>query len=802
MSRPRVSLRHGTLFAVVAAMTTWITLLTWSGFAEDYGEYLGPLLTLGLLLTLLGAVLRWLRFPVLAVPLVQLLVVALVLVATYGNSKGAGHLPTPHAVRDTIGAFADATHSAGLYAAPIPQNVPSIAPLLVACGAVAVVMVDLLAVGLGRVPLSGLALLMVYTLPVTVWGNHISWLVFVLSAAGFLFMLFLREDERFSQWGRQITGNPNESDPGGFGVRTGSARGNALAMGSAATAAAVLLPVLIPTLDLSLFENGNGPGSGDGVTIVNPMTDLRRDLKQGRDVDLVTMTTDQSNPGYLRFAVLTSFNGQEWTTGNRSIPDSQIAHGQALPPPLGVDATVARTTYSVDYQTTDEFQSHWLPVPAPAAKVNAPGVWKYDVSTMDFLAGDNDLFASDLSYTATGVDLDLTAEQLVSAGQAPGTLLATYTKLPSDVPQIARQLAFDVTAGQQTDFQRAVALQDWFRGPGEFTYSLDAPSGSGSQDLESFLTEGPDGRTGFCEQFASAMAVMARILGIPARVAVGFLHPDRKSDGSYVYSSHDLHAWPELYFQGAGWVRFEPTPGGRTGQAPGYTLGNLPTANPTQLPSSNASGSQEPSRGLSDSASASGDAGAHGAGGTGGGIPWVPVFIGLLGLVLLGLLLMVPRTLRQVRRESRWRSGTAEAAWAELRDSATDLGKAWPPGRSPRATGDILAEGFAAAGEVVRPVHGRDTSPEATAALDRLVRAVEIERYAPRPLEVTAEELRIDVATCVTALRNGVSERSRRRADWLPSSVGRSRNRNAREDMGDVESSTEQDQVVEHVGRR
>jgi len=801
MSRPRVSLRHGLLFAVVVAMTTWFTLFTWRGFAVDYGEYLGPLLLFGLLLTLVGAALRWLRVPVLAVPVAQLLLTALVLVAMYGGREGGGPLPTPRSVRSTVETFADAVHTAATYPDPIPFDVPSVAPLLIACGAVAVILVDLAAGGLGRVPLSGLALLMVYTLPVTVWGSRISWWVFVLSASGFMLMLFLREDERFSQWGRQITGDPTDGDPGGFGVRTGSARSNALSVGSVATVAALFVPLLVPSLDLELPGTGNGPGSGDSVAIVNPMTDMVRDLKQGVDYDLITLTTDEPNPGYLRFAVLTNFNGNQWTTGNRTIPDEQVAGGQQLPPPLGVDNGVPRTTYSASYQTSNDFGFKWLPVPAPAAEVTAPGVWKYDVSTMDFLSTE---FASNLTYSATGIDLELTPEMLISAGPPPGTLLTEYTTLPSGVPEIAETEAFAVTAGQTTDFGRAVALQDWFRNAGGFTYSLDATPGNGSQDLEAFLTEGPDGRTGYCEQFASAMTVMARILGIPARVAVGFLRPYQVGEDIYIYSARDLHAWPELYFQGAGWVRFEPTPGGpggRTGRAPDYTLGGLPTGGPSGLPSSNATLTEDPTRGASDSASRSDSANdGAGAAGSGSGFPWLPVLVGAVSLIVLAVLLMVPRTLRRVRRESRWHAGTAEAAWAELRDAAIDLGVVWPPGRSPRATGDIVGEQFAATGDVARPVRGRDTNPVAAEALDRLVHAVEMERYAPRAHGLPPEELRADVTACVEALRSGVSERSRRRADYLPISLTQGRGKGPTQ-VSDVESSTDQDQVVEHVGR-
>ncbi len=798
MSRPRVSLRHGILFAVVSALTTWLTLVTWSGFADNYVTYLQPLLLLSLTLMLLGAGLRWLRWPVLAIPLAQLVVTCLVLVAMYGNGEGAGHLPTPAAVSDTIGAFRDAVLSARSYAAPIPSAAPSVAPLLLACGAAAIIAVDLLAASFGRVPLSGLVLLTVYTLPVTVWGRSISWLVFVLVAAGFMSMLFLREDERFSQWGRQITGDPSASGPTGFGVRTGSARGNALAVGGSATVAALVLPFLIPTLDLQLFGGGNGPGPGNSVTIINPMTDLRRDLRQGPDIALLTVRTPV-DPSYLRYAVLTSFNGSDWSTGNRSIPEEQSADGQPLPTPLGVDSDVRETTYEASYRSTEAFNSSWLPVPFPAAAVDAPGSWKYDLSTMDFVSPDK---VNDLTYSATGIRLEPTREQLDSTRTAPDEITETFTKLPVVVPRIVGDLAEEVTAGRATDFERAVMLQDWFRGPGDFTYSLDAPAGNGLDDLESFLTNGPDGRTGYCEQFASAMAVMARTLGIPARVAVGFLRPDEVGPDTYEFSTRDLHAWPELYLQGAGWVRFEPTPGGVSGNAPAYTQGDLPPVAPSESASASASDSSAPGDGSSVTARERPEPRTD-AGSTGGdgGFPLLEVMLGLLGLLLLGVLVMLPRTVRRLRREARWRTGTAEAAWAELRDAATDLAIPWSIGRSPRATGSKLADHFAAPSDLARPPRGHDTNPEAREALARLVGAVEVERYAPRSLEVAPGELRDDVTTCVVALRNGVGERGRRRAEWLPRSWWKRAQDGPGVTSGDIESAGSTERVTESAGR-
>ncbi|HEY3016749.1 MAG TPA: DUF3488 and transglutaminase-like domain-containing protein [Nocardioides sp.] len=801
MSRPRLSLRHGVAFAVVGGMTTWVTMLPWGGFAEDSGPYLGVLLMLGLTLGATGAALRWLRVPLFLVPVAQALVVCVVLLGKYGGPDSGAPFPTPKAIQDTLHAFSQALASADRYAAPIPLNVPTVAPLIILSGAIALILVDLLAGALGRVPLSGLVLLMLYSLPVTVWDSHISWWIFCMSAGGFMFMLFLREDERFSQWGRAITGEAE--DPTGFGVRTGTARTNAFAMGAAATAAALALPILVPTLHFEVFDRGNGPGGGNDVTIVNPMADLRRDLRQGKDVPVLTLRTDQNNPSYLRYSVLTNFDGNQWTTGNRTIPDSQMADGHDLPLPEGLSNAVPRTSFTADYQTTNDFHSEWLPVPTPATNVKAPNIWKYDLTTLDFISAD-DKDATNLHYTASGLDLDIEAETLAAAGRAPALILGEYATTDG-IPDSVRSLAFDIIDGQTTDYGRAVTLQDWFwkspeDGGGGFTYSTAVAPGNGGDDIEAFLTDGPGGRTGYCEQFASAMAIMARAVGIPARVAVGLLAPDQVGPDTYVFSTHDLHAWPELYFDGVGWVRFEPTPGGRNSvnsHRPAYTQGDISNITPSSLPTANPSSGDTAPKGNSPSARPS-SLDSQGAGKDAGSFPWLTVLLVLVGVAILVALMLVPRTVRRVRRESRWHAGTAESAWAELLDAATDLGVVWPPGRSPQATAAILAEHFAAAGDLARPVHGPGTNPDADQALARLVHAVEVERYAPRPLEVSAEALRADVLACVEAMRCGVPERTRRRADWLPSSL-RSRRAQVRAQTSEVEAGS--DQVVEHVGR-
>ena len=109
-----------------------------------------------------------------------------------------------------------------------------------------------------------------------------------------------------------------------------------------------------------------------------------------------------------------------------------------------------------------------------------------------------------------------------------------------------------------------MALQRWFTESGKFTYSLNVHQPDTAKALIDFLTKD---RQGYCQQFAFAMAVLARLLDIPSRVAVGYTEGSPIGHDRWDVRTSDAHAWPELYFQGAGWLRFEPTPSGSDGQA-------------------------------------------------------------------------------------------------------------------------------------------------------------------------------------------------------------------------------------------
>src|SRR5439155_15660686 len=137
----------------------------------------------------------------------------------------------------------------------------------------------------------------------------------------------------------------------------------------------------------------------------------------------------------------------------------------------------------------------------------------------------------------------------------PTRVAGRYLALPPEFPDSVRRLAFQVTATGTSQYEKALLLQDWFRG--NFRYDERVNFGEGNGALLRFL----QARRGFCQQFAGTYGAMARAIGLPTRVAVGFTsgHPD--DAGVLHVLNRDAHAWPEVYLAGYGWVRFEPTPG-------------------------------------------------------------------------------------------------------------------------------------------------------------------------------------------------------------------------------------------------
>jgi len=221
------------------------------------------------------------------------------------------------------------------------------------------------------------------------------------------------------------------------------------------------VPLFVPTLDLHLLDGGRGPGGGSAITIRNPMTDLRRDLTQGQDIPLLRVTTDDPHPDYLRISVLNRFSDNEWSSGDRDVPTNNLPDGP-MPALVGVASTVRRIEYHYDVSVTSDFSSTWLPTQAPISQIVATGDWRYDDSTMDFIAGDKGLTTAGMAYSMTGVDLTLNAADMARAPSSSGLVSRDYVQLPPGLPTLVRTLANEVTRDAPSRFEKAVALQDWF----------------------------------------------------------------------------------------------------------------------------------------------------------------------------------------------------------------------------------------------------------------------------------------------------------------------------------------------------
>jgi transglutaminase-like putative cysteine protease len=747
------SLPHQLRVAGIAMLAGWATVLSWRVLTADFAEVGVPLLFIGVVIAGGGALARWSRLPAAAIVAGQVVVGALLVLGTTTGSP----FPTPDNVDAFRVALDAALESSRNYAAPVQASVPPVHPLLLIGGTLVVVLVDAVACTLRRAPVAGLVLLTAYTLPVAVTGEAVSWWLFSVVAGLFLTLVFLQHSDHVTSWGRAADG-----ETGSFSVRTGAIGNTALALGAVSIALALVVPVAVPTMSMSVFD-GNGPGTRE-VEVKDPTLDLERNLSRGEDIDLLTVTTSGSRPTYLRLSVLARFNGETWTPGDREIPDTQTATGP-LPPLDGVATDVRRRESKYDVRI-GPFDSSWLPTTALTTQIAANTDWRYDVNTRDFIAAREDVSTAGLTYDFTGVELDYDPDSMNSAVSGAGTVAGIFSEVPPSLSNEIRRQAASVTADGPTRFQKAQLLQQWFREDGDFRYdrAQAASAGSGDANLMAFLED----RSGYCKQFAAAMAIMARVVGIPSRVAVGFLEPERSTSGAWVFSAHDLHAWPELYFPGSGWVRFEPTPQARAGQVPDYTTADFAPVTEAPSPSVSRSAQQLPERGASPSA----DAGS--ADEDTSSVPWVPLLAGLLGLAVVALLLLTPRLVRAARRRRRM-AGDIEDLWVELRDVARDLGHAWPVGRSPRQAGEwlgrLLAPPVAGSERADRPRRGRDQAPEAAAALDRLVRVLEHSRYSREPETFTAERFAGDAQVVEAALAAGVTPREVRRATWWPTSV-------------------------------
>ncbi|GAB3898960.1 hypothetical protein GCM10029964_084210 [Kibdelosporangium lantanae] len=257
----------------------------------------------------------------------------------------------------------------------------------------------------------------------------------------------------------------------------------------------------------------------------------------------------------LRLVALADYTGATWRAASLYGPVG------AVPPPDLPDGTKTSTT---DLEiTVNGLVGTWLPTAGRTTATSADAVVDPDSGSLAMPAG----VTPGLHYTVKSTVDDPGDDVLRTATVPSGTTARRYLALP-ELPYSLAEYARRTVANARTPFEQAVAIEEVVRNGRRAV--VDAPVGSSYARLETFLfgTGGPAGaNVGTAEQFASAFAVLARAVGLPTRVVVGFRPVSAGPDGIATVLGRDATAWPEVYFDRWGWVAFDPVSGNESGSS-------------------------------------------------------------------------------------------------------------------------------------------------------------------------------------------------------------------------------------------
>ncbi len=737
------------LISAAVGLAVLLCTISLNGIIDNRAWVPGVLTTVPVVLLAMSLA-RSLRLPALLAPVPGVLALIAALTAQFSpNANALGFIPNQATFQYLPLLISRAESTIMSQVAPV---LPTDGILLMASAAVGVVtiIVDTLAVSLRMPAVSGLGLLALLVVPAVVLPDSISLPAFLAAAAGFLIVLgtahALEQRRRTTDRTRGVLFR----------------RGTAVAI--VCMTATAVLPLAIPGFTSGSFPHGSRLdmfGSGTGL---NPVVSLGRDLRNPQGFGRITYATNSDEPLYLRSTTLENFSGDRWEPEPREVDRRAgldvIGEGSILRQMEFQDTTLTRIT-------TGSFNSPWLLTPyAPLSVDGIEGNWTWDPKTLTIL-GDNTTTTRQ-DYMVLSIDPNATRRQLSSAPAAfPGMVDDRFFAVPNGTPEIVSDTALRVTQNRPNSYEKALAIQDYLRGP-DFSYSLDAPvdggyDGNSMDVIAAFLEE----RSGYCVHYAGSMAVMARIAGIPSRIAIGYVPGTSTGETvpglggqelkEYSVNSRDAHAWPELYFEGVGWVAFEPTPS--RGVVPEYAQDDVPDGGddePDALDPRRDRPAPQPS--VQSETEPAVDQAAGGGSSSGQDVTWVAVVVP--GLLLLGLL---PWGIRRLRRRTALRGGTAVAAWQELRDTAVDLGHPLAVSDTPRT--------FAA-----RLAARTDLGDADAVALHRLRSAYEKAQYGKEPLSVrrsSDESLWQDLNTVREALTSRASRTDRLRAALWPASLWR-----------------------------
>ncbi len=457
-------------------------------------------------------------------------------------------------------------------------------------------------------------------------------------------------------------------------------------VGAAATAVSVLLGAIVaPHLPGAgqpgvVHWHGNQGGGGDRVTI-SPLVDIKSKLN-GPDADESLFTVTSPRPAYWRLTSLDIFTGEIWESSGKY--DSASGHLSGTLPP-GVPQPAPSAALNQTF-TISRLAELWLPAAyVPVAITPNAFRARYQASSSTLIVDTNLSDSDSLTYAIRSVEPNYRASDLRAASRAiPDAIRRQDLSVPG-LSASAVALARQVTASARTPYDEALALQTYFRSGGGFSYDPTVDYQNDDHAIDTFLRV----KRGYCQQFAGTFAALARSVGLPTRVAVGFTPgvQDTGVSNQYDVKGAQAHAWPEVYLGQYGWVPFEPTPGRGapdeasylgvpaqqdTGRGIGPDSSTPVTVAPTTVTLAPAAPTttQAPQSASGPTAVDHGNSVDLGA------------WIGLLVLALLGLAviyaLAVP-TARALRRRRRHQQATTPVArvrlaWVEAEEAMAQLG--------------------------------------------------------------------------------------------------------------------------------
>jgi transglutaminase-like putative cysteine protease len=483
----------------------------------------------------------------------------------------------------------------------------------------------------------------------------------------------------------------------GWATHQSAGPGTLLASGSrlagVAVVGALVIGPLLPGAGAGALVPWRASDRNSGTRLtVSPLVDIRARIVDQAEVEVFTVRSPERS--YWRLTALDEFDGRIWRSEGRF-----RSAARELADPGEVQLSGDSGSVLVDQRVEIHgLDAVWLPAAfRPVAFATDDASVGVDEESSTLIIG-RDESSEGLRYEVQSFVRHPSADELRRLSTFPREVSRDFTRLPASFSPEARDLAASITAGAATSYDKARALQDHFRS-GAYRYDTAVDPGHGEDDLERFLFET---RAGYCEQFAGAYAALARSVGLPARVAVGFTPGELQADGSYhVLGSHG-HAWPEVFLGGAGWVPFEPTPGRGIPGGEAYTGVPEQQSGPDgeqEVPSTTTSTSTPVAAGAPTTAPPSRLLEDQGGGGQGAGsspwagrLAWAAAALVAVagGWVLLVVTATWVRRWRR-RRAARTTSGRVLVAWDEVGEALAAAGVARRPAETPLEYADRAA---------------------------------------------------------------------------------------------------------------